>query len=159
MCYMLYLGSDCELPLIPWREEERRVHVSREEQCLEALRRWFQKRLVYYVGADTGCGCGFPWSTQGGGDDPEQRAAAACNIAHLHVYLAACLEIDCPLELYGCWTGDEEQEPEEKREVPLSALLEPDFCFAERQLTRVVRDATLDRLSARPIRPEDCRPP
>jgi len=59
---MLYIGSDNELPLIKWRDEEQAIGVS-ELGRWSGDGRFANKKLVkkhkYYVGSWQGCGCGF----------------------------------------------------------------------------------------------------
>ena len=74
---------------------------------------------MVYLGAYEGCGCGFGK----GGEQGRQSLDSLCT------FLEEQLETVAELELYGCWLGDEEEPPEERREVTPEQLVESfDFC-------------------------------
>jgi hypothetical protein len=53
---MLYIGADEELPLLSSPD----LKVEQVEPVRQAVRQWFSQPVVQFVGAHTGCSCGFP---------------------------------------------------------------------------------------------------
>ena len=56
MCLMLYLGCNQPVPAMkgPW------LTVEDVPSGDAAIRQWFTKKHVYFIGSHTGCSCGFP---------------------------------------------------------------------------------------------------
>lgn len=69
----------------------------------------------------------------------EEGEACAENHRRLYQYVRSSLEQQEAIELFSCWSGDEELPCEHRREVDLCEMESPAFCFAERQLTLVHR--------------------
>ena len=71
MCIMLYLASECPLPLVPWDEAYPGFHVTsletnRHNWWEDWVWQQFTKPFVYSIGSYQGCACGFqfegdPW--------------------------------------------------------------------------------------------------
>ena len=149
---MLYAASSLPLPIIPWDETQPALHVSEVTGDARAVARWFSRPHVYYVGAHTGCGCGF---NSGAMALEELNDAAAVmqlldaltdeqrrdflaeqdTRQRLSAYLAdAGREA---VELYACWSGDEAETPKEGPTVPpawFASVTEP---LRERALYRI----------------------
>lgn len=149
MCLVLYMASAKRLT-IPWDQNAPRFHVTEGDADARKARVHVTKERVYYVGSDNGCGCGFRRETDLGFDDPEAVASKRDNHRRLHDYVAACLADEDSVELFSCWSGDEDEAVESSRDVALADLLDESFFFSERQVTRVFRavcpgSADLDR--------------
>lgn len=56
MCLMLYLGTPSPPPLAS--SADLRIEPIGEGR--DAVRQWFSQPFVHFVGAHTGCSCGFP---------------------------------------------------------------------------------------------------
>lgn len=56
MCLMLYLATSDEQPL----RRSPELSVEKVEPSREAVRQWFSLPIVRFIGAHTGCSCGFP---------------------------------------------------------------------------------------------------
>src|SRR3954462_14216463 len=56
MCLTLYLGTDGSLPLRAAPD----LGVEEVEASREAVRQWFSLPTIRFIGAHTGCSCGFP---------------------------------------------------------------------------------------------------
>jgi hypothetical protein len=56
MCLMLYLGTYGDLPLRAAPD----LAVEEVETSRDAVRQWFSLPTVRFIGAHTGCSCGFP---------------------------------------------------------------------------------------------------
>ncbi len=59
MCLAVYIGTDEELPLSAWVEDQTLVCFSALNEKDFPVRKHFSSKNVYYVGSDEGCGCGF----------------------------------------------------------------------------------------------------
>lgn len=140
MCLVLYMASDRDRPTIPWDKSAPRFHVTDDEPAAQEARTHFTKKRVYYLGSDNGCGCGFRQESDWVIDKPEEQASKRDNQQRLHDYLAACLEDEEFVELFSCWSGDEAENCELRRDVPLRALIDEEFFFSEGQITRVFKD-------------------
>ncbi len=154
MCLVLYISSDRERPVIPWDEKAPRFHVKSDDPDSQKARVHFSKPNVYYLGSDNGCGCGFKQQSDYAIDKPEELASKRDNQLRLHDYIKACLIDEEVVELFSCWSGDEGEAVESRRDVVLADLIEPDFYFSERQLTKVFKAAnqTLQATAATPRR-------
>ena len=53
---MLYIGTPTELPL----DSSNDLKIERVDEGREGVKRWFTHPAVRFVGAHTGCSCGFP---------------------------------------------------------------------------------------------------
>jgi hypothetical protein len=55
MCLMLYLGTAIKPPL----HSSADLRLEPVDAARTAVRQWFSKPEVHFVGAHTGCSCGF----------------------------------------------------------------------------------------------------
>jgi hypothetical protein len=76
-------------------------------------------------------------------EDAEDSAAKTDNQALLFDYISKCLDDEDSIELYSCWSGDEELPVEHERTIDVAELVKGDFWFAERQRTVVTSDRIL----------------
>lgn len=141
MCLVLYLGSDKSRALVAWDENAPRFHVKDDDDDAKKASIHFGKRLTYYIGSDDGCGCGFRQESDYMIDDNDQIASKADNQKRLHDYITDCLVDEETVELYSCWSGDEELPQEHERTIDVAELIDNEFFFAERQRTIVMREA------------------
>lgn len=137
MCLVLYMASDRIRPTIPWDEANPSFHVRDDDPDAPRTRRQFSKPNIYYLGSDEGCGCGFPREHDISLEDSEKAESKAANIKRLHDYLSECLHDEASVELYSCWSGDEDSGPDFKRVVSIDDILKRNFHFSEKQLTTV----------------------
>ena len=56
MCLMLYLATSDDQPL----RSSPELSVEEVEASRESVRQWFSLPTVRFIGAHTGCSCGFP---------------------------------------------------------------------------------------------------
>jgi len=144
MCTMVYLASDRPLPLIEWDKDHPafyteslgEIHGAIEEQ---AVRSRFSKSIIYRLGSNQGCGCGFAYYEQfdGGYYDPEELEAAAKSRESLAAFLAEALKDQDSLEIWICWAGDEGCETEDRHIVCPEDFLDPDLYASEKILFTV----------------------
>ena len=107
---VLYVGSDKPLPLITWDKDNPKFNVTELDEYSKGVRKQFSKPYVYYLGSHQNCGCGFSYGQHDYGE--EEDKAARESVRHLSEYLSQAIELAGPLELFSCWSGDEEAEPE-----------------------------------------------
>lgn len=138
MCMVYYLGSETDAPLTePWSEASSVFHVSEPRECELVIRQHLAFSCVRYLGAHTGCGCGF--RREHGGyidtdpDDTDEAAATQADHDALVAYLHTLPTHPRPMQIYGCWSGDESVPPEHFRTCTIAELASPDFGFRERE--------------------------
>jgi hypothetical protein len=139
-----YLGSDCEAPLTaPWSEASPKFHVTEPRDCELVVCEQLPFSCVRYIGAHTGCGCGFRRDRGGyidaDPDDLEEARAAQADHDALLAYLRALPPQSRPMQIYGCWSGDENRRAEHFRSCSIAELASPDFGFRERELLTLRR--------------------
>lgn len=110
MCFVLYMASDRARPEIERNEAEPAFYVKRNDPDAESARKQFTKKNVYYLGSDQGCGCGFQQEYDSMNDDSKERESKGENQRRLALYLAECLSDEESIELFGCWSGDEQED-------------------------------------------------
>jgi hypothetical protein len=90
---------------------------------------------VRYLGSHLHCGCGFRCDTL----DAEADEAAGKQDSHdrLADYLVALPKDARPVQIYGCWSGEEAEPTEHLRRVSVERLREADFEFRERELLTI----------------------
>jgi len=142
MCLMLYIGSYEGVP----EGGTPDLSVEPVEETRRAVARWFEQPVVQFIGAHTGCSCGFPsviadsvvehyddmWA--GSGD----RAADLRSVAALIRVVRAALEAGQPVELYPVADGDEDKAPKGVIHWSVDELV-PDRFFFNEQFMHVVR--------------------
>jgi hypothetical protein len=134
-----YLGTECEAPLTgPWTESSPGFYVSEPRECEQAVRHHLPFPCVRYLGARTGCGCGFRRDYGGFVDVDSEKTATAADHTALAEYLRALPPQTRPMQIYGCWSGDESEPSEHFRTCTIEDLESPEFGFRERELITVV---------------------
>lgn len=118
MCRYLYLASDKELPLIKWEESRPAFNVDElHDYDLDVLKQ-FSKPHVVFLGAHTGCSCGFGFDSETPADMDEAREDrdARESVRLLVQYLREQAE-ESSLEMFSCWNGDQGETPTETLSV------------------------------------------
>ena len=134
MCLAIYIASNKPLPLIPWVEEKPAFYVEEVMKDGAGVKQQFQYQHVYYAGSHEGCGCGFIKDGEGG----EELSQIEENYKRLSAYLKDAKESGAELQIFSCWEGDQNREPEYREEIDEKTLNERDFEFKEKALYRVV---------------------
>ena len=129
MCMMLYIAANETLPLIAWNKRQPAFNVSNIGRFSRHVRTQFSKPHVYFVGAHTGCSCGFL--------DSQIESDAKASICKLSEYLSNALETTETLELFSCWCGDENTEPETRQTLTPQDIMSDDFVLDELQFITV----------------------
>jgi hypothetical protein len=148
-----YLGCECDAPLTEaWSSTSPGFYVS-EPQSIEAaavlaaLHHHLSFPTIRFLGSRSGCGCGFRCSLPGFIEpiDPtnaeciEKAVKQQADHDALVAYLRSLPEQRRPMQIYGCWAGDESIAPEHFRTSSIAELASPDFAFRERELITLAR--------------------
>jgi hypothetical protein len=128
----LYIASDHQLPLIDWDENKPDFYVKElGGQYDEKVKSQFTKPHIYYVGAHTGCGCGFEYGRYPNNENDEEKSRQSVN--QLSDYLGVVTAKFGEIELFACWEGDQAKEPEHRGEITAKEIGGKSFWFEEKQ--------------------------
>jgi len=141
MCLMLYVGTRQELAL----SSSADLKVERVDTARETVTRWFENPVVRFVGAHTGCSCGFPSVIAesaidhyaGMPLDSDDREADLRSVRALLELMGQILATSGAVELYPVADGDESKAPRGVIEWQLSAL-DPERFFLNEGFMHVV---------------------
>jgi hypothetical protein len=139
MCFQLYAATMNALPRRKWEVGSSELPVESLSEQEAPIRSRFSYPEVQRIGSTTGCGCDFPhlmfqnggWPfVEDPGIDEEQAESDRVNREGLFNILRASGETT--VELYGIWdNGSFDKASEACEEIPLEAVLMPDFQFKE----------------------------
>jgi hypothetical protein len=141
---MLYVGTTEGLE--PSSSTDLKVEEVKDTR--QDVKRWFTHPAVYFVGAHTGCSCGFPSvmaDTQieffeGMTLHSDDRAADLRSVRALVKLMARLLARTGSVELFPIADGDESTPPKGVIDWQLSGL-DPERFFFNEHFMHVVRDA------------------
>ncbi len=149
MCLMLYVATTGDQPYV----ESDLLSVEDVDPSRMAVRQWLTLPVVRFVGAHTGCSCGFrhilasePLDYYDGMFGPEAESGdgpnARASLAALLVTLRALVERDGAIELLPTWDGDEAEPPLGTIDKTAGDLQPETWFFIERFLYRVTAAGT-----------------
>ena len=127
--------------LIAWDKNAPALNVGPLEERDGAVVGHFRLPLVYYVGSDRQCGCGFRNASNQNGRWPEEEWRSEDDMSHLEAqpnheqlvaFLREELQGDESVEFYGTWEGNVAGPALSDLEVEMERLLELDFYFRDR---------------------------
>jgi hypothetical protein len=140
---MMYLASSVEVA----PRESSELSVEPVEPERDAVRQWFGLPYVRYVGAHTGCSCGFPsvvadqpvdWY-DGMFAENKERTQDLASVRALFELVGELLSETTAVELLPVWTGDEFEPPAGTVRI-VSSDIQPDrFVFTQHFMYRVER--------------------
>ena len=145
---MLYVATTGDQPYV----ESDLLHVEDVEPKRLVVRQWLTLPVVRFVGAHTGCSCGFR-SVQATEpieydekmflyeDDRENAETARASLAALMAMARAFVERDGSIEMLAVWDGDEGEPPLGTIEKTIGDLQPETWFFIERFLYRVTAAA------------------
>lgn len=138
MCLAYFLASETPLPLTePWSKESPRFYIGEAQlDETERLRTNLRAPFMRYVGAFTGCGCGFRLAEGTDYATTEDASAAQADHEAFAAYLSS-LPGDSSAELYVCWDGDQSEKPLYRRTIRPGDIAKPEFAFHERELIAI----------------------
>lgn len=136
MCLMLYIGTAEDLPV----RSSKDLTVEELLANRQSVTQWFSQPVVRFVGAHTGCSCGFPSVIS---DSPieyyegmplqsDDRAADLRSVRALIELLGRISAASSPVELYPLADGDEAKPPKGVIELRLAEIDPERFFFNER---------------------------
>ena len=139
MCMVVYIASDFPLPLVQWNDEQPEFHVT-ELTVGEndgKVRSQFSKPYIYYVGAHTGCGCGFEYGKYPGYEENVEENRQS--VFRLSQYLIKAVEQNETIELFACWDGDQAEKPVKRGRITPLEIGGESFWFEEKEFLLVER--------------------
>jgi hypothetical protein len=144
MCLALYLAAEIEPPLVAWNDSAPGFNVILIEEHEMDVMKHFSKPHVRYLGAHTGCSCGFAYgqieATSEEDRLDEERARAS--VQALQAYLDELLRSTRAVELYACWEGEWEYPQESHRVVTTEFFGGEVFDLLQRELLVVTSHPT-----------------
>lgn len=144
MCLMLYMATQGDVPV----RSSPDMSVEEVESSREAVRQWFSLPVVRFIGAHTGCSCGFPhvvaeepieyWNGIFDGEDRDDDLRSVDSLLGLvREHVTATGEV----QLYPVWDGEEGKPPKGVINLGLGALNREKFFFNEQFFYRVTAEA------------------
>jgi len=133
------MASERVRPIIKWDDAHPAFYVSTDDPDSARAKEQFEKQNVHYLGSDNGCGCGFRRENDWLSDDENVRVSKGENQRQLAMYIAECLRDEESVELYGCWSGDEDSPAVRHRVIAVGELIDENFFFIEKEHITVVR--------------------
>jgi len=139
---MLYLATTGDQPYV----ESDLLNVEDVEPKRLAVRRWLTLPVVRFVGAHTGCSCGFrsitatepvEYDERMFYEDERTAATARASLAALLAMARSFAERDGEIELLAVWDGDEAEPPLGTIDKGVEELRPDTWFFIERFLYRV----------------------
>ena len=99
----------------------------------------FSKIFIAYAGSFKGCSCGFSYDDDpcDKEDDTRRNTLARESVKQLSAYLSNVVKKGS-IEIFACWDGDQEDEPEERIVVTPTHFGGDEFAFGEKQFIKVV---------------------
>jgi hypothetical protein len=138
---MLYLGTNGALP----HRADPDLAVEEVETSREAVRQWFSLPTVRFIGAHTGCSCGFPYVVaedpgvywDGLFDSGNERDADLRSLEELLTIVRDHVTRFGRVELYPVWNGNEHLPPKGTIELSVASVEAETFVFTEQFFYRV----------------------
>ena len=143
MCLILYIGTATEMPLTSTAD----LRVERVDDARQGVKQWFSQPAVRFVGAHTGCSCGFPSVTaespvlyyEGMPLHSDDRHADLRSVRALNELLGQAFARSNRVELYPVADGDESKPPKGVIDWQLTAL-DPGRLFFNERFMHVVQN-------------------
>jgi hypothetical protein len=142
MCLMLYAATTGEQPCF----ESDLLNVEAVEPRRAGVRQWLTLPVVRFVGAYTGCSCGFrsikatepiEYDERMFYEDERTAKTAHASLSALMAMARSSVDRDGAIELLALWDGDEGEPPLGTIDKPVEELLPETWFFIERFLYRV----------------------
>lgn len=135
---MLYVGSAEELPVVASAD----LRVENVTGARRSVEQWFTLPAVRFIGAHTGCSCGFPSVTaespieyfEGMPLESQDRAADLRSVRALIELIRQAAGHSSRVELYPVWDGDQSKPPKGVIDWQLDSLDAERLFFNERFL-------------------------
>ena len=134
-----YIASDVQLPATtPWSEADPGFYVTDlQPDERERVRRTLSLPHFRYVGAFTGCSCGYRSFAEGATEPTTEDDSAAQSDHEAFAHYLEGLPVGSSLQLLVCWEGDEAEEPRHRRSLRPADISAPRFGFYEGELSAI----------------------
>jgi hypothetical protein len=150
MCFVLYVGTTNPLPRKKFDKDSLDLSVESLTERNAAIKQYFSKPEVQYVGSSSGCGCDFPHATFQNGRWPEIEYTEDAEKDELDIARGKSDRQNCEaliallrttgdemVELYGVWDGDFATEPKAQEAIYVDELLGVNVRFKEQGFYKV----------------------
>ena len=136
---MFHMATKINVPKIEWNKDLPAFNISDLSEVNKDVLTHFNLPYVSYIGSDESCGCGFKHALMQDGQwfpviDSENSDDGFKNQKQLFDFIKGNLIDQEFIEIYGCWDGDFAELSQDKQEIELNDLLDPEFYFKERGL-------------------------
>ncbi|MDB5223401.1 MAG: hypothetical protein JWN83_2068 [Chitinophagaceae bacterium] len=128
MCFAVYIGTNEKQQISEWKENETLIYFNELTEDDQIVKKKFTKANVYYVGANTGCSCGFAWEIENF-SDPEEQESKKSPQKLIDFIKEQTKKED--LEFYCCWEGDWDDKTEENIELNIHDVSLDKYYFME----------------------------
>ncbi len=128
MCFAVYIGTNQKQTITSWKQDDTLLYLEELSKDDEIVKTKFTKPFVYYVGADTGCSCGFAWEVENF-DEPEEQDNKKSPQALIDFITSQTKKED--IEFYCCWEGDWGDPVEQRIELDISDVRLDKYYFME----------------------------
>jgi hypothetical protein len=151
----LYIGSERQLPIIPWRWDAPAFHVVSLPRRADPVRRKFQCPLVYYAGGHERCGCSFnvgrAFSEHHRPPSDVQHRLGGLMAARRDINdLGDYLRRNPVFQIYHCWDGMEPEPMACRTRATVDLIESNGFHFKDRELVNIIADADQASLARSP---------
>lgn len=135
----VFIAAAEPLPFISWNHASPAFHLQALSSAEDGVRARFAKRHVYFLGAHTGCSCGFNYGLREvrRAEDQAEEIASQASVAALRAYLRDAVERQGEVELFSSWEEDWHNEPEQRLTITPEWFSGDSFAMPERVLFSV----------------------
>ena len=140
MCLMLYMATQGDVAV----RSSPELSIEEVEPSRETVQQWFSLPVVRFIGAHTGCSCGFPHVIAEepieycvGMFDGQDREADLKSVEALLALVREHVTATGEVQLYPVWDGEEGKPPKGVINLRVGALSRERFFFNEQFFYRV----------------------
>ena len=139
MCMAVFIAAAEPLPFIAWNAAAPAFHLQAIPAAEDGVRSRLAGPHVYFLGAHTGCSCGFNYGLRDvrNAEDQAEEAASRASVAALRLYLRQAVLTQGDVELWSTWDEDATSEPEQRLDVTPDWFDGETFAMPEKVLFRV----------------------
>lgn len=139
MCMELFVASDRPIDLSSGWNAEPYLTIEPAEHVEGAIARLFSFPHIRFLGAHTGCSCGFEYGLNEPGSEAERESeeAGRKSVEALRAFLETYLRMGAALELISCWEGKKWPDPHRATQVSPAYFGGPSFDLPRSALLKV----------------------
>lgn len=119
MCMTLFIAARRPLPPVPWDAAAPGFHLQPVAESERAVLTQFRTAHVHFLGAHTGCSCGFTYGLREvrNAEDQREEDASRASVDALRRYLETAVAAQGEVELFASWEQDWTTPPRERLHV------------------------------------------